>query len=116
MTSISASEPDQQLRITLFRGDGDPDVWIELRGEADTFSTDELRARLFEALEQRGNCHRALIDLRDLTFTDFASTTTLVEFAEAAQRHGCDVRFFGPRRIFIRVLDILDMTQRVQLA
>ena len=113
MTSLSPREPAEQLRITLFEGDGDPDTWIELCGEADLFTASDLETRLFKALEERGERHSVCIDLRRLTFSDLLSTVALVAFADTVSVDGCEVWFFGPQQIVLRLLDFLDQTDRI---
>jgi anti-anti-sigma factor len=84
------------------------DVVLELRGELDISTVPELERQLVEV--ERENPRRIIIDLSQLGFMDSTGLALIIRAADAAERHGRQLRLRRGSRQVRRLFEVAGIT------
>ncbi len=80
-------------------------VVVGVRGELDTYTAPELRARLHEVIDVEGT--RALqLELSEMTFVDSSGLAVFVDALKRVRQHGGTLTLHAPSRSTTKVLEI----------
>lgn len=88
---------------------------IHVVGEVDMATAPQLKITLLDAIESLAPPHEIRIDLAGVTFLDAAGVAALIAGRDAAQCCGVGFTVENARGIVRRVLDILGLSQLLQL-
>ena len=81
------------------------EAWIEIRGELDIATLDQLRDALSGV--DLADVDAIFLDLRQLTFCDVTGSRLLLQFECAAQSCGHETTFIGARPTTRKVMSLL---------
>ena len=90
--------------LNVHRFSDGQDVVLELRGELDISTVPELERHLAEV--ERENPRRVLIDLSELGFMDSTGLGLIIRAADAAERHGRQLRLRRASRQVRRLFEV----------
>ena len=80
-------------------------VVVGVRGELDTYTAPELRARLHEVIDVEGT-HALQLELSEMTFVDSSGLAVFVDALKRVRQRGGTLTLHGPSRSTTKVLEI----------
>src|SRR2546421_2118067 len=108
--AMAGAMPDPVFRAALRSADGD--VNVELVGELDVSTADELRRHVDEIVAADGD---VFVDCSELTFADSSGLDTLIRLAQTLREQERRLVLSNVRPIVRRAIDVLQISDLVEL-
>lgn len=101
---------DPVFRVAVQAAEGG--VHVEFVGELDMSTAPELRSRIGEIVQARGD---VLVDCSELTFADSSGLDTLIRLAKTLQEDDRRLLLTSVRPMVRRAIEVLQITDLVEL-